>query len=474
MAKSLPPVSAKLVADAEQFIAEFRRAERAAQGTSGKVANEMDKLSRSLSKKFSLGDIGKSVMGGLGIGSGFAIAQKGADMLVTQFEKAANAAEAMERATGATFAALDGQLRKRRTDEQELNKLLDDQKRLYSEIEQLKVPEKFTQTRIGREGERRTTTTTLPLADEKNVLIQQKTTELQTLAGAISEVQTSIADDKAKKAIVATTEAAKEAAAGAEWYLKSLKKEEEAIENANRILGEQDETVKKLGESYKDLLDPSREWLRKMDEVDRALAKGTISAAEHTDMLALLQSQMAETNSRNDFDWFEDAAEKAAKGAESAMLNFADSINAAFEESIIQGKELSDVIGDLGRSIMSTFVKLAVINPLMNSIFGGAKGWDVLPTFGGGKATGGPITAGKSYMVGENGPEMIVPTSSGTVIPNHELGSGGNTYYIDARGTDASVVSRLASALQHLAGPGVVEARALGAVMNHRMRGARA
>jgi phage-related minor tail protein len=44
-----------------------------------------------------------------------------------------------------------------------------------------------------------------------------------------------------------------------------------------------------------------------------------------------------------------------------------------------------------------------------------------------GKANGGPIDANTPYMVGERGPEMIIPRSAGTVIPNHQLGMGGTT-----------------------------------------------
>ena len=45
--------------------------------------------------------------------------------------------------------------------------------------------------------------------------------------------------------------------------------------------------------------------------------------------------------------------------------------------------------------------------------------------FGGspGRATGGPVTPGRAYRVGENGPEWFVPTSSGRVEANG--GQGG-------------------------------------------------
>jgi hypothetical protein len=43
-----------------------------------------------------------------------------------------------------------------------------------------------------------------------------------------------------------------------------------------------------------------------------------------------------------------------------------------------------------------------------------------------GLADGGPMQGGRPYLVGERGPELVVPSSSGTVIPNHMLGGGGN------------------------------------------------
>lgn len=63
----------------------------------------------------------------------------------------------------------------------------------------------------------------------------------------------------------------------------------------------------------------------------------------------------------------------------------------------------------------------------VKSLFGGL--------FGGGRADGGPINANESYLVGERGPELIVPRRAGTVIPNEALmgtlgGAGGANYQI--------------------------------------------
>ena len=40
-----------------------------------------------------------------------------------------------------------------------------------------------------------------------------------------------------------------------------------------------------------------------------------------------------------------------------------------------------------------------------------------------GRATGGPVSPGRAYMVGERGPELFVPTSSGAVVAPRQGGA---------------------------------------------------
>lgn len=60
------------------------------------------------------------------------------------------------------------------------------------------------------------------------------------------------------------------------------------------------------------------------------------------------------------------------------------------------------------------------LGSLIGSIFG-------LP----GRATGGPVAPGRGYLVGERGPELFVPTSSGRVEPN--LSGGGRDVNVSIR-----------------------------------------
>lgn len=70
-----------------------------------------------------------------------------------------------------------------------------------------------------------------------------------------------------------------------------------------------------------------------------------------------------------------------------------------------------------------------LIKDLIGSIFTSGSGdgigsW-IGSLFGGGKAIGGPISASRAYLVGEQGPELMVPNTAGTIIPARDLAGAG-------------------------------------------------
>jgi hypothetical protein len=71
----------------------------------------------------------------------------------------------------------------------------------------------------------------------------------------------------------------------------------------------------------------------------------------------------------------------------------------------------------------------------------GATAVDSLST----RAMGGPVTGSTPYLVGERGPELFVPNTSGSIVPNHAMGgvTVSPVYNIDARGATADLQKAL-------------------------------
>ena len=75
------------------------------------------------------------------------------------------------------------------------------------------------------------------------------------------------------------------------------------------------------------------------------------------------------------------------------------------------------------------------VNPLpkLNRVTGnpGPRTAPVLP-----RALGGPVSGGSPYVVGERGPELFVPNSSGNIVPNNAMGGANIVVNVDASGSE--------------------------------------
>ena len=89
-------------------------------------------------------------------------------------------------------------------------------------------------------------------------------------------------------------------------------------------------------------------------------------------------------------------------------------------------------------------VNLVKNNPIVEGISG-----LISSAFGGARANGGSVSAGKSYLVGERGAELFTPSSNGMIVPNNALGGGGTNINltvngaIDPEGTARTIVDVL-------------------------------
>ena len=146
-----------------------------------------------------------------------------------------------------------------------------------------------------------------------------------------------------------------------------------------------------------------------------------------------------------------------------AIINSSQAFTGQFVDALMDGQNALASFKDFARSMVSQiitiFLQLAVVNQILNNIFG-LKGDNALQTidprafFGGGNgvtsggpvfdpmnmprpkfdygsAGGGTIQGGRATLVGERGPEIFVPNTGGTIMNNmnskNAMGGGGTT-----------------------------------------------
>lgn len=124
-----------------------------------------------------------------------------------------------------------------------------------------------------------------------------------------------------------------------------------------------------------------------------------------------------------------------------------DTLSAAVDQT----KSLADAAANTLRNVASILLQLGVNTALKStgsSLFSGLTGF----------ADGGRPPVGKPSIVGERGPELFVPNTSGTIVPNNKLGGGGATNVVvnvDAKGSSASGDSGAGKQLGGLIGAAV-------------------
>ena len=179
---------------------------------------------------------------------------------------------------------------------------------------------------------------------------------------------------------------------------------------------------------------PNNERLRREQEIN----------AEYEKRIGLI-NQEADTRNAREQDFsagiresmkrYEESLTPLKQGQQMAETVFS-SMGSALDKFVETGKFN---FGDFAKSVIQDLIKIqlrAAATQLLSAAFGS---FFPIP----GKAAGGPVQSGQPYIVGEKGPELFMPNSAGTIVPNDKLsgGAGGgsitNNYYtisaIDAK-----------------------------------------
>jgi hypothetical protein len=99
--------------------------------------------------------------------------------------------------------------------------------------------------------------------------------------------------------------------------------------------------------------------------------------------------------------------------AAAAGKKFGEDLARGLARSVIQGDNLRDTLKNILTELAVTGITESLSKPFggfFSNLF---------------KASGGPVTSDRSYIVGERGPELFTPSTSGNITPNNRMAGGG-------------------------------------------------
>ena len=172
-------------------------------------------------------------------------------------------------------------------------------------------------------------------------------------------------------------------------------------------------SMREQASRIKDLNDPLRVYKRQIQEIQLLVSNGFL-----TDEEGLAQIDRLGEKFKN----FQEQVPKAAESVKKwgmTMDEFKTGALGNLEDglvSLIEGtKSVSDAFKDMARQVVSSLIRMAIqqsVTAPLAQAFGLA----------GAKANGGMVGGGQSYLVGERGPEVFTPGTSGRISPSHQSG----------------------------------------------------
>ena len=219
---------------------------------------------------------------------------------------------------------------------------------------------------------------------------------------------------------------------------KTLTKNEKEMQDAiNQVLNEQQRTIDEI-DKKKNLIDKNKPGAAQMEaELDRQKTLVQVSTDFYVGQTKKVVAANQEARTKFSTGWdeafrqYQENSETMADVGKKTFNTIVDSMSSALSNFVKTGK-LN--FADLARSMIADLIQIQIkaqATQLFSGLFAGFPGTSSGPapvvdmsnaaTLTG-RASGGPLAAGQASIVGENGPEIIVPQGASTVIPNNMIG----------------------------------------------------
>jgi hypothetical protein len=401
------------------------------------VQNRFDRLGVKV-KEMNASFIGKGLLAGLGIGGGLQVAQTLIEKITDSYKESADFAKYIEESTKRSLEYTLRSIKEARTPEQQMAQLIKDQKEIIKQREELEKPFFFyAPAQPGsffdksKEGGMKQADKTM---EQKKAIADLIESE-NKLAEEMKKVQDKITEGEKKRfddiETLRMQDQDRKIAAGQkglEIQENETKKIISAQEKETDAVVKKREELEKLAQGYLDIVSPSNSFIRQIEEVNKLSSDGKLSikdAAQAVDLLTLAMKKNEESRIKNVLDEFFGGLDKAQemmddlqKELAQPFIHAGEIIAQSFEDAIISGQKLSDVVRALGQDLLRLVFSQTITDPLAKGITAKLLGIPLM-------AMGGPVSAGSPYVVGERGPELFVPSSSGSIVSNSKMSSGG-------------------------------------------------
>lgn len=215
---------------------------------------------------------------------------------------------------------------------------------------------------------------------------------------------------------------------------KQIELEEEKEEERRQLIAETVDKQKEFNaevERVKNSIDPLRQYNVEIGKLAEMFEMGRITAEEFSIAAGNAQKEMLgfAENGKDQFEELKNAIDGFSRNAADAMTDFIFGTKGSFSDMV------NSMLKDLARLALQRSLFDPLVNGLTSSLSSDSGGFGgfLSGLFSGGRAQGGNVQGGKSYLVGEYGPEVVTMGGNGTVTPN----MGGNvsvSVNVDANG----------------------------------------
>jgi hypothetical protein len=199
----------------------------------------------------------------------------------------------------------------------------------------------------------------------------------------------------------------KESILAAADAVAELERREQATAEAMREFNAVVDDAERL---YEETRTPAEKYADELERLNELAAAGVDPALIQRGMKALAEEY-----------------DEGAKRMKEITRELGEGIGNVLEENLFDGfkdgtRGMLEDFGDMLRKMAAQAIAANIVGALG---FGpnGATGGGLLGLIGlgGARAEGGPVGSGRTYLVGERGPELFTPSMSGHIVPNDEL-----------------------------------------------------